>query len=227
MDAITSDNVLMTSVLTARSKRIAATPGTEELVNPLEENRRPAKDAVSISERAAELEKIHQMRKNAPRIDWENRTLGDKKISDNIHQELTPEMLSGEQPYSIGRMLLSGEIYYLEQDLPEQERIIQHDLEKLSGMQFHTENMESMQREYDLTTNSPDPAATSVMERNTEHVRHLSQSMLEGTLLSYYKHGIDVLEADRLMSEMSMGQFSLAGMIERYFGINIHQTGEV
>jgi hypothetical protein len=97
----------------------------------------------------------------------------------------------------------------------------------LSGMQQHVENMQDMQQEYRLRTQgagrNSDPIATSTMVEHTVQASGATKTMLEGVILSYQHHGIDLLEAHNTMSEVSLGEFSLADMIQRYFGVDIRK----
>jgi hypothetical protein len=100
MQAITQDT-LMNNVLQSRAKRIAATPNSEEKVNPFAKGKNAPVDVVKISETAKDIQRLKEKYKDAPRIDWENRTMNGKKLPDNMYEKPTAEMLSGEQPYSV------------------------------------------------------------------------------------------------------------------------------
>ena len=124
MNIISNATSLMSDVLTARAERVAATPGSEEEVQPkgyIELHLDDPEDRIEISRMAQEMQKLEEMRKTAPRIDWENRTYQGQKIPDSWHKEPTPEMIAGEQPYAVWTNVLSGERKYVEQALPERE----------------------------------------------------------------------------------------------------------
>jgi len=136
-------------------------------------------------------------------------------------------MLSGEQPYSVIGRWATGEVFYIKQTYDAKETAIRSDLNMLSGMQQHVENMQDMQQEYRLRTQgagrNSDPIATSTMVEHTVQASGATKTMLEGVILSYQHHGIDLLEAHNTMSEVSLGEFSLADMIQRYFGVDIRK----
>jgi len=226
MQAITQDT-LMNNVLQSRAKRIAATPNSEEKVNPFAKGKNAPVDVVKISETAKEIQQLKEKYKDAPRIDWENRIMDGKKIPDNIYEKPTPEMLSGEQPYSVLSRWATGEVFYMKQPYNEKETAIRHDLQLLSGMQQHVENMLDMQQEYRLRTQgagrNSDPIATSTMVEHTVQASGVTQKLLEEMVLGYQRSGIDLLEAHNTMSEISLGEFSLADMIQRYFGVDIRK----
>lgn len=225
MNIISNAATLMTNVLSARAERIAATPGSEEEVQPkgyIELHLDDPEDRIEISRIAQEMQKLEEMRKTAPRIDWENRTFMGQKIPDTWHKEPTPEMIAGEQPYVISTGLISGERKYIEQALPERERVILNDMQFLQGMQQHVEKAESMMKTYEARRQehgmAPDPVSQAILQRHSDDMKKEMQSFLEMMVIGYDKLGFDLNYADEYMRTSSLGTFDLAALLEKYFG---------
>lgn len=225
MNIISNAATLMTNVLSARAERIAATPGSEEEVQPkgyIELHLDDPEDRIEISRIAQEMQKLEEMRKTAPVTDWENRTYRGQKIPDTWHKEPTPEMISGEQPYSVGIGLLTGERIYKEQALPERERAIQYDMQQLQNMDANLQRMEQMQQQYASSSRNagvtPDPRAQAILAYQKDEAQKEMQRFLELMVIGYDKLGFDLQYAHDYMKESSLGTFDLAALLEKYFG---------
>lgn len=218
MNIISNATSLMSNVLSARAERIASDPDSQEELVPT-----PAYvTARDTQENAEYMAKLQKMREEAPRIDWENRTYKGKKIPDTWHKEPTPEMFSGEQPYSDPSFALSGEKVYINESLPERERGILQDTQYLQGMVSGMEQAEQVMQAYDAqklaSGKTPDPIAQLTLRMNRDGAAQDVQRALEEIVIGYSRLGIDLETADAKMSEFSLGELSLSDLLERFFG---------
>jgi hypothetical protein len=221
MNILSSTSTLINNVLTARAERIAQDPGTEEVVDPRQPQPSKPVDTVELSKQYEDMKKLEELQKTAPRINWENRTYDGKPIPDIYHQELTPEMISGEQAYSVITSWTTGEIVYMEEKLPQNERVVAQSYEFIQNSQQQIERATALVKTYnDVSATGgkvPDPKAQMLFDINAKSMETSFQRFLENMVLGYDKLGIDLNDARDQMLKLSNGTFDLGELLSKYF----------
>lgn len=122
----------------------------------------------------ADLMAAREYDKNAPKIDWETRTYMGKPIPDSYHQEMTPAMITGEQPYRHAFGAMGN--FYIESEFTEAERSYQVDVDmmqaKLRNIEGFSASVEKNKAQQEsLLKDGADPMSMRVQDAQYGEMR--------------------------------------------------------
>jgi len=183
-------------------------------------------DKVTLSPKAESI-----VSDKSQKIDWETRTYNGRKLPDNIHKEMTQEMIAGEQNYRVWRF--ADSMVYEETELNEQDRQFQFDTQllegKLNNVQRYTDKLKIISEEKSLLHEVPSNVRLGVSQQLDrqesraniflEYSKNDVQSYVKAMMQTYSGYSIDYNIARQGIFHFSNGNIDLDNILATYFTV--------